>query len=691
MKRTKQSPIRIRARDVAAVGTFVLAGCGSGGFQMEPRYVALHNTMMAMGYAQTGGLQEGTLSEGAETVSPLRVSAGECVTVVALAESGVRNVDLIVRDESGRELARDQTSDAQAAARFCAPYAGNFVATVRMVSGGGHFLVTSWSGGASSGSGDRYGGTDRYGADRYGGGERPSTPVVAPPHGGPGTCEAPFELTASESRRGNTQTGDSSTAGSCVGGGRAPEQVYSIVLTQRSLVTASIDSTFDGTIYLLGACGQARSELACNDDAPTTEHSEVSVALDPGTYFLVVDGFGTASGEYEVRYTASPSRTAGELCRAATPLVPGGDVSGTTTGETGSFAGSCAGQGADRVYSLDVTEASRARIRMQSSHDGVLYLRSSCADPSTELACNDDHQDTRHSLLTANLSPGRYFVFADGFTGAGGPGAAGDFSLGVELAPAAGSGAAGESCANPLPHVAGQPITVDTFRFADDSAGSCGGQGAPDITYRVVLTSRTRVRATFPPGSEFQPLVYIQTTCGAVASEVACASAGGTGLDQILAPGTYFITIDGNGANAFGAASVTLQMDDLGALETACRSAPLLRPGTQISANTSSSTDRFQATCAAGARSADQIYRLVIRRRSMVRIASEQADFDGALYLRRDCMDAVTELGCNDDAGDNRHSIIETVLEPGTYFVFVDGFAESNQGAYTLDVDITTP
>jgi hypothetical protein len=273
----------------------------------------------------------------------------------------------------------------------------------------------------------------------------------------------------------------------------------------------------------------------------------------------------------------------------------------------------------------------------------------------------------------------------------GGPAAAGDFSLGVELAPAAGSGAAGDSCATALPYTAGQPITVDTFRFADDSAGTCGGQGAPDVTYRVDLTSRTRVRATFPPGGEFQPIVYIQSTCGAAASEVACTSAEGTPLDQTLQPGTYFITVDGAGANAFGAASVTLQMDDLGALETACRSAPLLRPGTQVSANTSTSSDRFQATCAAGARSPDQIYRLVVRRRSMVRIASEQADFDGALYLRRDCMDAVTELGCNDDAGDNRHSIIETVLEPGTYFVFVDGFAEANQGAYTLDVDVTTP
>ena len=34
---------------------------------------------------------------------------------------------------------------------------------------------------------------------------------------------------------------------------------------------------------------------------------------------------------------------------------------------------------------------------------------------------------------------------------------------------------------------------------------------------------------------------------------------------------------------------------------------------------------------------------------------------------------------------------VETELEPGTYFVFVDGYASGNQGAFTLDVDVSAP
>jgi hypothetical protein len=100
-------------------------------------------------------------------------------------------------------------------------------------------------------------------------------------------------------------------------------------------------------------------------------------------------------------------------------------------------------------------------------------------------------------------------------------------------------------------------------------------------------------------------------------------------------------------------------------------------------------TDRFQATCAGGATSPDRVYRLTIRRRSTVRISSEQAEWDGAIYLRSDCTDAATELGCNDDAGDNRHSMIETELDPGTYYVFMDGFSSGSEGTYTLDVEVT--
>jgi hypothetical protein len=672
-------PTLVLSRLALGAVPVLAASCG-GGIQMEPRYVALHNTMAAMGFVQSGGLNQGALSEGGESVTPVDLRPGDCVTFVALGESGVGDVDVIVRDEAGNELARDRTQDAQAATQFCPPFAGRFQVAVRMVRGGGGYLVTSWSGGA----------------DRAMPGPGPEGPTAGPParppHGGPGTCDEPWALTTSERRRGDTSSGDSVTSGSCIAGGTAPEHVYSFVVEQRSLITASLDSVYDGALYILGACGDARSELVCNDDAPTTSHSEVQATLEPGTYYLVVDGYGTGAGEYEVGLTSSPIRPVGELCRSASPITAGQPVAGTTTGETSSFEGGCAGRGADRVYALDVAQPSRARIRMQSTHDGVVYVRSACADPSTEIACNDDYRDTRHSLVTTTLQPGRYYVFADGYAAVGEGAASGDYTLDVELAPSAGGGAAGDTCASAIPYQAGQPLAPDTIRFTDDGAGSCGGQGSPDVTYRLDLRSRTRVRASFGADSEFAPVVYLQSTCGDARSELACVSAASGGaLDQTLQPGTYFLVVDGADANAFGAAAVSLQLDDLGALETACRAAPMIQRGRQIRADTSGSTDRFQASCAGTARSPDLIYRLQIRRRSLVRLSSEQTGWDGAIYLRRDCLDAASELGCNDDAGDNRHSLVETVLEPGTYFVFVDGYAEGNQGPFTLDVDITNP
>lgn len=676
MPRAQRVPRPVPFAVAGCVG--LSASCGSG-LQLEPRYVALHNAMTALGLVQSGGLVQGSLSEGQESVSPVELRAGDCVTFVALADGGVGDVDVVVRDERGTELARDPSADAQATTHFCAPYTGRFQVAVRMARGSGSYLATSWTGRATRS-----------------GPIRPDFPAFEPPpapRGGPGSCEEPWELAANERRRGDTQGADSVMTGSCIAGGQAPEHVYSFVVSQRSLVTASLDSSYDGAIYILGACGDVRSELACNDDAPTTSHSETQATLEPGTYYLVVDGYGTAAGEYEVSYSVTTLRPPGELCRAASPLTPGQPISGTTAGETSSFEGSCAGQGADRVYTLDVSQPSRARIRMQSTHDGVVYVRSVCADPSTEVACNDDFRDTRHSLVTTTLDSGRYYVFADGYTAVGQGQASGDYTLEVELVPTGGAPAPGDGCASPLTPTPGQPISVDTIRHADDLAGSCGGQGAPDVVYRLDLRSRTRIRASFPPDSEHPPVLYLQRTCGDARSEIACVSAmgGPAAFDQTLAPGTYFLVVDGADANGFGATNVALQMDDLGALETACRNAPLIRPGVQVRGDTTGSTDRFQASCGARAQSPDLIYRLQIRRRSLVRISSEQTGWDGVIHIRRDCLDAATEVGCNDYAGDNRHSLVETILEPGTYFVFMDGYASGNQGAFTIDVDITNP
>lgn len=642
---------------------------------MDPRFVTIHNTMAAMGLVQSGEISQGSLSEGGETTLRMPMQPGDCYTVVALAD-GVQDLDVIVRDASGNELARDRTSDPQAAAQICPPYPGEYEVVVRATRGSGSWVASAWSGGA------------RPGGEMMGepGGEMAA---ARPPHGGPGTCEEPYEITAAQPARGDTSSGDSVTSGSCLGGGNAPEHVYSFTLDQRSMVSAVMSSVFDGALYLLGACGETRSEIACNDDAPTTSRSEIGATLEPGLYYLVVDGFGSAAGEYEVTLTTTPMQSVAEICGGATVLTSGQPVAGTTSGRADYFQATCAGQArsGDQVYAIDVAQRSRMRVRMQSTYDGAVYVRRECSDATTEISCNDDFRDTRHSLVTATVDPGRYYVYADGYASASN----GDYSLMAELAPAAGTGAAADTCAAPGAHTAGQDLMADTFTAADDLAGSCGGQGAPDVVYRLDLQSRTRVRARFLD-QEFAPVVYLQSACGTQTSEVFCVDAtAGAPIDQIVAAGTYYLVVDGQTADSFGAAQISLQLDDLGALEQSCRSAPMIRPGRQVTGDTTGSTDRFQATCAGNAQSPDLVYRLQLRRRQRVRISSEQADFDGAIYVRSDCTDAATEVACNDDAGDNRHSMIEVVLDPGTYFVFVDGYASGNQGHFTLDVDLSAP
>lgn len=657
----------------------LVASCGGGSSQLDPRFVAVHNAMTATGLVQSGEISQGSLAEGGEATIRMRLSPGDCTTIVGLGTDGISDLDVVVRDSSGNEIARDRSQDPQAAAQVCAPYAGEFEVIVRAAHGSGGWIASAWSGGPRTGE---------YGGGEYRGGEEPT--AARPPRGGPGSCEQPYELTLGQPARGDTTEGDAVTTGSCIGGGTAPEHVYAFTLDRRSMVSAVMSSVFDGALYLLGACGDTRSEIACNDDAPSTSRSEIGATLEPGIYYLVVDGFGSARGEYEVTLTASPMQSMAEVCGGAATLTPGQPVAGTTSGAPDYFQAACAGQArsGDRVYALDVAQRSRLRVRMQSTYDGAIYVRRQCADPSTEIACNDDYRDTRHSLLTTTVDAGRYYVYADGYAS----GSNGDYSLLAELGPASGGPAVtADSCASPGAHVAGQDLIADTFAASDDLAGSCGGQGAPDVVYRIDLRSRTRLRASFLD-MEFAPVVYLQSACGTAGSELFCVDAtAGQPVDQIVPAGTYFLVVDGQQPDAFGHAQISLQLDDLGALEQACRSAPMIRPGRQITGDTTGSTDRFQATCAGGAQSPDLIYRLQLRRTQRVRISSEQTDFDGAIYVRGDCTDATSEQACNDDAGDNRHSMIDTVLPQGTYYVFVDGYASGNQGHFTLDVDVSAP
>lgn len=656
----------LTASAVCLAFAIALAGCGGGSMRLSPSFVAVHNTMSAMGLVQSGEISEGSLPEGGVARFTTQLRAGDCYTLVAFGGEGVANLDVLVLDETGTEVATDRTQTAQAAAQFCPDADGEYQVAVRMASGNGGYVVTSWSG-----------------APRAGG-------AVAA-GGGRGTCGTPLPVAIGTPIRGNTSQGTNAMSGSCIRGGEAPELVYVLQVERRAQITAQINSDYDGAIYLLGACGEMRSEIACNDDAPTTTRSQVDATLDAGTYYIVVDGYGNASGEFELMVQATDLQNLAQVCQSAPALVSGQAVTGSTAGQPSYFTATCAGgaRSPDRVYSLEVASRSRLRLRMQATYDGALYLRSDCQNPNSEVACNDDHRDTRHSMIVTTLDPGRYFVYADGFSA----GNAGDYSLRADLAPLTGGTAAADTCASPGTAAPGQDLELDTFPASDDMAGSCGGQGAPDVVYRLDVQNRVRFRARVMD-AEFPSAMYIQRQCGQASTEVVCAAGGGAGgttaLDTVLTPGQYFLVVDGVGQDHFGAARIEMQLDDLQVLEQACQQAPRLRPGRTVTGDTSSSRDRFQASCAGGARSSDLVYQLVLPRRSRVRITATQ-QYDGAIYIRSACTDPGTEVACNDDAPDNRHSSVEAVLDRGTYYVYVDGFADNSQGSFTMDVEVTRP
>ena len=61
---------------------------------------------------------------------------------------------------------------------------------------------------------------------------------------------------------------------------------------------------------------------------------------------------------------------------------------------------------------------------------------------------------------------------------------------------------------------------------------------------------------------------------------------------------------------------------------------------------------------------------------------------DTVLYVRERCMDAGTEVGCNDDAtGDTNSSTLIAALEPGYYYLIVDGRDAAAVGSFELQVN----
>ena len=149
--------------------------------------------------------------------------------------------------------------------------------------------------------------------------------------------------------------------------------------------------------------------------------------------------------------------TLAAACATATPLPIDTPTTDTTTATvTGTLAATGGGvdsrcsytPGTEAIYTVEVPAGShdllaRTDLPESSMTDTVLYVRSRCEDPLSELACNDDI-DTRgrnyqSQVEILDVTPGSYAVVVDPFRGLRSPSG---FGLEVALRPVLASGAA---------------------------------------------------------------------------------------------------------------------------------------------------------------------------------------------------------------------------------------------------------
>lgn len=646
--------------------TFLLFGACGSEVGIDPRFVAVHNTMTAMGLAPTVPISSGSLTKDTQVELPLSMKAGACYTLLALASPQEANIDVRVVDPLGDELVRDLTSDAQAVVQVCPTTPGPHRVILALLGKSGTYTLSVWSGAVSQAELGK---------------KLPRRPVRSQ-----GSCSNPFELRIGQTLRGDTRQGNAVLRGSCVRG-HAAEQVYRIDIDRTTQVSITADTTFDGTLYLFSECGSRGAELACNDDNPNTTRSRVEATLQPGTYYVVVDGYGDAQGEYSVRVEGSPLQDVAAVCADARPMRIGRPVSGTTQGSADYFQASCARSttSSDRVFRLQLPRRMRLRVRQQTDHDGALYMRTSCDDAETEVACNDDFRNQRSALIRGIFDAGTYYVYTDGFA----PSQVGRFTMRADSAPVSGGGSKANTCsaAEPLKNT----MRIDSLSASHTTQGSCGGLG-PDVVYTVDV-ARTSQLAVSIREPEFTGSMYLRPACEDATRELGCV-AFAAGKDGVLranvSAGRYFLFVDGASATDFGSATLEMQVEDRLEAGKACRAAPFVREGKTTNSTTTGRPDLFHAPCAGGTRSGDRVYKLRVPQRSLVRVRVAMT-FDGALHVRSDCLDPESTLVCNDDYGDSRHSGFAQILEKGTYYLIVDGFRAENQGDFSLDVEILAP
>ncbi|MEZ4399059.1 MAG: hypothetical protein R3B06_03525 [Kofleriaceae bacterium] len=376
-------------------------------------------------------------------------------------------------------------------------------------------------------------------------------------------------------------------------------------------------------------------------DARPTDAADVDAFVDGG-FDPLACGTGTA---------VLPLPASGVATGVAAAETPG-NVSSTT----------CNGRGAETAYVFTVDHPvtlDASTVDASTTLDTVLYVRTACQDPATELACDDDVAtgDVR-SHLTVDLMPGTYFLVVDGRN----VGSAGAYTLTTHLYEA--PGAPCTTSAQCAPGLTCRAIPPSTQTTCQPPACADGRDDDGD--------GRTDYPAD--PGCQSPTDDDEADDCPSGPGCPACAD----GIDN-----------DGDGLTDYpadlGCAAASSGTEESCGGETE----PLLPlTGASATGTTVGAGNQLVPTCATGSTAPERVhvFSLPLPLATLV-VDTEGSSFDTVLSLFDD--GCATTLACDDDSGTgNRSRITRANVAAGSYAVAIDGFGTA-AGAYQINLSGT--
>jgi len=493
------------------------------------------------------------------------------------------------------------------------------------------------------------------------------------------TCDDPLDVSAGGFFLVNTDGASPDYALSCRGTTR--DLVTTFTLTERSSVRLEADGEFfTVALSLRTDCPNRDSEVDCQSGFPGVIRRR---ALDPGTYFVVLAASSTGEIGLEVTFGPPSDPPTNDTCDMPIDVSAGGRFMGSTVETVDDVTTSCGFSGSpDLFYTFTTTEEQDVRISaISTTGESMAYsVRTDCLMEATEARCDYGSPATG---VIHQLAAGTYFLVVEGpsFRDA-------DYTLDVAFeAPT--PPAPGDTCDNPIVIPSDGTMTMGTFvGMENDIDVSCGFRYR-DAVYEFTITEDADVTVNLDAGMFAN--MSTRPTCLDSATQIRCTS-GNPARQRIrnLAAGTYYVVAEssrGSGFNISVEATTppTISTEVTG--NDSCMS-PFTIPltGGLFHGDTSTMLPDHTASCGGGTMSNDAVFELTLAARSRIIASTEGSSFDTVLHVHQTMCTDGADLFCDDDGGEGSTSVVDQMLDPGTYFFVVDGFGSSSAGEYFLEV-----